>query len=314
MNERPEYDIAYSMLAMDEPYARRLITELKKRVRGEQFIFSRKTEDAAEDSDLLRTFGRIFSADSRLVVLLYRPGWGDTPFTFVEQEAIRARGVRSIFVVAMQPPHVPAWYPESEFWADADVYSVPQISAMIEFAMARERGSAASATPPQADARVRQREVPSDVERREEGAAAIATEAEKLFAALAAEAADPARAGQGRAACELTAAACAVTYNQTAVQLKLIRTGPTPHVYAVLTAWVNVSDNARQSLPFGEWRLVRILDENDEWMWEFESALLTSQQLALALMERMVALAHEDRSDPRIVERSIKSSGNGTRA
>ena len=319
MNHRPRYDIAYSMLALDEPYARRLITELKKRLPGEQYLYSRKTEDVTEDNDLASTFGPIFSADSRLVVLLYRPGWGDTPFTAVEQDAIKARtlnepGVRSVFVVAMQPPHIPWWFPEYEFWADADLYSVPQISAMIEFALARERTTGAQQTRPQGPAPVQEREraagqpAPRQDEQGSVATVSVATvsEAEKLLTALVAEATEVTRAGLIRAACELTSTACTVTYNQTMVQLKLVRTEPTPYVNAALTAWVNVSDDTRESLPFGEWRLIQTLGDNDEWLWKFGDALLTSQQLARTLIERLVELAHEDRSNPRIAERSIK--------
>jgi hypothetical protein len=313
MNHHPKHDIAYSMLALDEPYARRLITELKKRLQGEQYLYSRKTEDAAQDSALLDTISRIFSADARLVVLLYRPGWGATPFTAAEQAAIQTRrlsesGDRSIFVVAMQPPHVPEWHPEHEFWADADVYSVPQISAMIEFALARERGPVTPETPRRTEDRVQE---PEPLVRRgdlheEEGSARTAAEVEKLFAALTVEAAEVTRAGPMRAACEVTSTACTVTYNQTTLQLKLTRTTPTPYVYAVLTAWVNVSHETRESLPFGEWRLAQILNESDEWMWQFDDALLTSKQAARTLMERLVEIAQEDRSNPQIAERSIK--------
>lgn len=314
MNHRPRYDIAYSMLALDEPYARRLITELKKRLPGEQYLYSRKTEDVIEDNDLTSTFGPIFSADSRLVVLLYRPGWGDTPFTAVEQEAIKARtlnepGVRSVFVVAMQPPHIPGWFPEYEFWADADLYSVPQISAMIEFALARERTTGAQQPRSQGAAPVQEGERTAGQpapRQDEQGSVPTVSEAEKLLTALVAEATEVTRAGLIRAACEVTSTACTVTYNQTMVQLKLVRTEPKPHVYAALTAWVNVSDDTRESLPFGEWRLIQILDDNDEWRWQFGDALLTSQQLARTLIERLVELAHEDRSNPRIAERSIK--------
>jgi hypothetical protein len=313
MNQRPQYDIAYSMLGLDEPYARRLLTELKKRVPGEQYIYSRKTEDADPDVDLLRTFGRIFSEDSRLVVLLYRPGWGGTRFTSVEQEAIEARrhelGIRSIFVVAMQPPHIPDWYPDHEFWADADVYSVPQISAMIEFALAQQQATAAPEPPTQQEARVHEPEPPADLLEQhpeEDGSVRVIIEAEKLFAALAEEAAEFTRAGQSKPACELTATACTVTYNQTALRLKVDRSESIPCVYAVLTAWVNISDSARQSLPFGEWRLVQVQDEHDQRLWKLDEDLLTPRQLARTLMERLVELAHEDRADPRIAQRSIR--------
>ena len=54
------------------------------------FEFTSRQADVA-GTDGLVTFKNTFRNISRLVVVLYRNGWGDTPWTRVESEAITGR-------------------------------------------------------------------------------------------------------------------------------------------------------------------------------------------------------------------------------
>ena len=67
--------------------------------------------------DGLASFTRVFEQESRTVVVLYRPGWGDRGWTNVEQTAIQNRRLDQgcDFVTAVSvtdPPEGPVWYPE----------------------------------------------------------------------------------------------------------------------------------------------------------------------------------------------------------
>src|SRR4051794_39241639 len=84
----PEYDIAISFLHRDESLALQLFNRLAETFHV--FVYSKRQESLA-GTDGLETFRRTFRSDSRLVVVLYRDGWGKTPWTRVEEQAIQDR-------------------------------------------------------------------------------------------------------------------------------------------------------------------------------------------------------------------------------
>lgn len=83
-----QYDVAVSFLSVDEPLA--LQTHAKLSESLEVFVYSKKQEQLA-GTDGLESFRQVFRADSRMVVVLYRDGWGQTPWTRVEEAAIKDR-------------------------------------------------------------------------------------------------------------------------------------------------------------------------------------------------------------------------------
>lgn len=79
------YDVAISFLTTDEPLA----LELADNLTGlEVFVYS-KEQETIGGTDGLETFGHVFRDDSRIQAVLYRDGWGATPWTRVEAMAIR---------------------------------------------------------------------------------------------------------------------------------------------------------------------------------------------------------------------------------
>jgi hypothetical protein len=134
VTESCKYDVAFSFLAPDEPLATRLSDQLAGRV--EVFLYSRRQEEiAGTDGEVL--FNRVFGEESRIVVVLYRAGWGQTPFTRFEETAIRNRGYKhgydfALFIPLDSPPTVPEWLPKNRMWIGLERWGEATAAAIIE--------------------------------------------------------------------------------------------------------------------------------------------------------------------------------------
>ena len=59
--------------------------------------------------------------DARVVVVLYRTGWGETPFTRIEMNAIKGRAFDTgydftIFIPVEKGVGLPPWLPKTQLW------------------------------------------------------------------------------------------------------------------------------------------------------------------------------------------------------
>ena len=115
-----KYDVAFSFLARDEGLATELNDLLQDRVRT--FLYSRKQgEIAGKDGE--QSFNAVFGKEARLVVVLYRRGWGETPWTRIEETAIRNRAFEYgydfvKFIPLDEPPSCRSGYHEHSFGLD----------------------------------------------------------------------------------------------------------------------------------------------------------------------------------------------------
>lgn len=129
-----EYDIAFSFLAKDEELAAELNDLLQDRL--STFLYSKRQEAlAGKDGEL--EFNAVFGEQARLVVVLYRGGWGDTPWTRIEQTAIRNRAYDEgydfvIFIPLDDPPIVPKWLPKTQIWVGLDRWGSNGAASVIE--------------------------------------------------------------------------------------------------------------------------------------------------------------------------------------
>jgi hypothetical protein len=113
-----EYDLAISFVAKDESLATDLADQFEERLRI--FLYSRK-QDKLGGTDGEQTFNEVFAKQSRLVVVLYREGWGKTPWTRIEVTAIRNRAFDEgyyfvLFIPLDGKPSVPKWLPRTQLW------------------------------------------------------------------------------------------------------------------------------------------------------------------------------------------------------
>src|SRR4051794_8510262 len=113
-----KYDVAFSFLAGDEALAAQLTDLLQDRLKV--FLYSRRQGEIA-GTDGEKTFNAVFGEQARLVVVLYRSGWGQTPWTRIEETAIRNRAYEHgydfvKFIPLDDNPSVPKWLPKTQLW------------------------------------------------------------------------------------------------------------------------------------------------------------------------------------------------------
>lgn len=113
-----KYDVAFSFLAQDEALATQLADVLGERHRV--FLYSRKQEQLA-GTDGEETFNDVFSKQARTVVVIYREGWGNTPWTRIEETAIKNRAYDegynfALFVAIEEKPTLPQYVPKTRLW------------------------------------------------------------------------------------------------------------------------------------------------------------------------------------------------------
>lgn len=132
--EQYKYDVAFSFLQQDESLATQLNDLLQDRIKT--FLYSKRQGEIA-GSDGEQTFGRVFGEECRLVVVLYRTGWGTTPWTRIEETAIRNRAFNhgynfAIFIPLDDPPTTPEWLPKTQLWVGLNRWGVNGAASVIE--------------------------------------------------------------------------------------------------------------------------------------------------------------------------------------
>ncbi|MGB6689028.1 MAG: hypothetical protein WBE76_14430 [Terracidiphilus sp.] len=136
-----KYDVAISFLVQDISLAASLNEKLSDGL--EVFFFPRRQEELA-GTDGLESMREAFRHESRLNVVLYRPKWGNTPWTAVEAAAIKdcclANAYRSLFFFVIESTTLlPTWLPESHVYFSSAHYSIDQAVGAIK-ARVQERG------------------------------------------------------------------------------------------------------------------------------------------------------------------------------
>ena len=137
-----DYDVAFSFLARDEGIATALNDALKGGLKT--FLYSeRQKELAGTDGEL--TFNAAFGKQARFVVVLFRDGWGETPWTRIEQTAVRNRAFEEGFDFCLMikldgASTVPPWLPRARLWVGFERFGIDGASAVIH-ARAQELGS-----------------------------------------------------------------------------------------------------------------------------------------------------------------------------
>ena len=136
-----KYDVAISFLANDEALATSIHDELGGRL--SVFLYSKRQEDlAGTEGD--QSFAEVFKTAARVVVVLYRPTWGETRWTRVEMNAIRSRaleyGWRFCLFVPLENRMIPDYVPAINIWYDFAGYGTKSLVAVIA-RMAQEHGA-----------------------------------------------------------------------------------------------------------------------------------------------------------------------------
>ena len=134
MIEKYSYDVAFSFLQQDENLAVQLNSLLKGRVKTFIYLEQQKKLAGRDGEEL---FNRVFSKESRIVVVLYRNNWGKTSWTKIEETAIRNRGFEFgydfvVFIPLDKPIDVPVWLPKNRLWIGLDRWGIEGAASIID--------------------------------------------------------------------------------------------------------------------------------------------------------------------------------------
>lgn len=138
-----KYDVAVSFLHRDEPLALHVCARLQESLSA--FVYSKKQENLAGTNGL-ESFREAFLTESRVVVVLFRKGWGETPWTRVEQAAITDRFLQQgwdflLFVSIDDADTPPRWLPKTEIRLSFQQYGLEQMLGAIKVRVQKLGGS-----------------------------------------------------------------------------------------------------------------------------------------------------------------------------
>jgi len=128
-----DYDVAFSFMQKDERLAYEISDLIQDRF--STFIYSKYQEELA-GTDGEKLFGNVFGEKSRTVVVLYRNGWGTTPWTRIEETAIRNRAHETgydfaTFVKLDKDAEIPKWLPKNRIYYDFSRFGLQGLASVI---------------------------------------------------------------------------------------------------------------------------------------------------------------------------------------
>jgi hypothetical protein len=139
-DDKPEYGVAISFLSVDCATAVAIAKQLSPLT---VFCYPRSQEELA-GGDGMEKFRSAFRHQSRVQVVLYRKGWGETPWTRIEQTAITdrclAEGWDGLVFVALDNAARPRWVPDTKIHFDLTNYPLNQLVGAIKL-RAQELGA-----------------------------------------------------------------------------------------------------------------------------------------------------------------------------
>lgn len=189
MNDQFKYDVAFSLLSRDEQLALQIADRIRDRVNV--FVYTEKQEVFA-GTDGMDQHMLIYQEEARVIVVLFREGWGQTDWTRVEETAIRNRvlkgGYDFIVFIALDSYEKPKWLPKTKIWGSLERNGVNGIASVIEATIQAEGGTVQAASAVDYAAR-RDRELNFKSQRKdwynsENGVESAARELDKLFSEL----------------------------------------------------------------------------------------------------------------------------------
>lgn len=133
MNIKFKFDVAFSFLKGDENLALAINDLIQDRY--STFVYSLfQAELAGRDGQEI--FDEIFGKQSRLVVVLYRKGWGQTPWTRMEETAIKNRAFDSGYDftlwIVLDDSGNPTYIPKTRLWYDIERWGNGGAASVIE--------------------------------------------------------------------------------------------------------------------------------------------------------------------------------------
>ena len=189
--DRFKYDVAFSFLRKDEDLACRINDLLRDRV---ETFFSPGKGQVIPVADDEQIYNEVLGCQARIVVLLYREGWGQTSGTRMEESVIRDRaheeGYDFILAIPLEtPPSMPKWLPTRQTWVGLDRWGIEGAASVIEARVQQAGGMPFEETPLERARRIEREitleEARTTFLRSEQGAISAETELLKVFDEIA---------------------------------------------------------------------------------------------------------------------------------
>lgn len=137
-----KYDVAFAFLEKDEPLAIQINDLIKDKL--STFLYSKKLENLSNTKPE-KTFIDVFERQSKCVVVLFSNKWGTTPWTAIEEKAIRNRasveGFDFLLCISLDnPPETPKYLPQIRIWSGLSKLGVKGAAIAIEELVLSLRG------------------------------------------------------------------------------------------------------------------------------------------------------------------------------
>ena len=143
-----KYDVAFSFLDKDLNLALEISRKLSDNIAS--FVYSeRQAELAGKEGE--ETINRVYGEEARIVLVLYRNGWGESTWTRIEKTAIQNRSLVqgydfTIFVLVDDKPTPPPWLPKTRLWVNYPKFGIDGITATLENRVQETGGNATPLT------------------------------------------------------------------------------------------------------------------------------------------------------------------------
>lgn len=129
-----KYEVAFSFLKQDEHLANQINDLIQNKLNT--FLYSKKHEDKTS-RNREKTFMDVFGKQSRSVVVLFRNKWGTTPWTKIEEKAIRNRAIEEgynflLFIPLDDPPKIPKYLLKAQIWTGLVQWGIKGAATAIE--------------------------------------------------------------------------------------------------------------------------------------------------------------------------------------
>lgn len=129
-----KYEVAFAFLDKDEYLADQINDLIKDKLKT--FLYSKKQEDIS-NTDSEKTVKDVLGKQSRSVIVLFSNKWGTTPWTRIEEEALRNRASKEgynflLFIPLDTPPTTPKYLPKTQIWASLAQQGIKGAATAIE--------------------------------------------------------------------------------------------------------------------------------------------------------------------------------------
>jgi hypothetical protein len=128
-----DYDVAISFLAKDEPLA----LEIRARLAPLRVFVYSKAQGEVAGQEGVAAFREVFRHRSLVALVLFRPSWGQSPWTRVEETAIIDRCLEAgwghlMFVKFDKADKSPPWVPDSHIYLDLQAFDLAELIGVLK--------------------------------------------------------------------------------------------------------------------------------------------------------------------------------------